>query len=318
MSEPLREAIGLRLTVSRARSAARAGALDEALRLLDALGAAAAADVTVLDLRARVHAQRGEFAEADRCWAAVQDTVPDDPAAAEGRRAVARIVASRPGRPAVRTGRVAVVAAATAVAVLAGGAAWLGSGGADAPRPAAVGGPGAAGTGDQARRADALERRLKALETAATAAAKAAADKAHDLDTVTRALAMPGLRVTRRSDEVRVLFETGVFLHDTVVSSRAATLLATVGERLARLDVPVTTTVVGHTVVVPGGLPGGGSPMALARARVAVDHLAAGGGLPLTSFTLASGDQRRRLFPDDPRNRTVSLHIALKEAPKPG
>jgi hypothetical protein len=303
VSEPLRSAMGLHLTLSQARAAARAGELDRAVRLLDGLGAEDASTAAALDLRARVHAQRGELAEADACWARVLVLAPGDPDAAAGRRTVERITSGRRSVP--RAGRVAVAAVAVVGTALAGGAAWLLSGpdsGAHRPSPAAV------RLREQTRRADALQQRLDDLRSDGRAAAAR-----HDrrLDGIARRLAVPGVRVRRHAGGVEVLFDTGLFPHDLVISREGAALLERVGGRLAGLD--AATTVVGHTVTVPGGPAAGGSPVALARAQVATRYLAQGGGLPLTAFTLATGDQRREPFPDRPRNRTVTLTVVPAE-----
>ncbi|MFD9870352.1 hypothetical protein ACFWWX_24440, partial [Streptomyces niveus] len=123
-TDPARaRALSLQLALSRAHSAARAGDLDLAARLLDELdgldGPDAFSDratvLAALNLRAKVHAQRGELTEADACWSRVEAIAPGDPDAAAGRRTLAKIAAGRRhARPVVHTGRVAVVAAALA------------------------------------------------------------------------------------------------------------------------------------------------------------------------------------------------------------
>lgn len=108
------------VTLHRAREAVRDGDLEEAARLLAGLDSVAA-----LDLLARVQAQRDEFAEADRCWARVQELDADNAAAAAGRRTVARILAGRRlARPLITAGRATAVVS-TAVFLLAGGVAWV-------------------------------------------------------------------------------------------------------------------------------------------------------------------------------------------------
>jgi outer membrane murein-binding lipoprotein Lpp len=284
----------------RAQAAAWAGDLAEATRLLDGLDDSLA----VLDLRARVHAQLGELDEADRCWARVREQAPDDVAAAEGRRTIERIRAGRRrARPVVTTGRVTVAAAALACVVLAGGAAWLASG---TPQ------------GDDTRlrqeaaRARDLQERLAAADSARAAAddelEAAESRRGQALDDVAGLLAMPGVVVQRRDGDVRILFEAGLFGGNGVTVSRdGAALLGELGRRLVTL--PVDTTVVGHAVAVPGGPATGGAGIALDRAQAAAELLAAAGGLPLTEFTLVSGDQANGPFPDAARNRTVTLLV---------
>jgi hypothetical protein len=287
------------LTLRRARTAARAGKLDEAARLLDGL-AADADSVAVLDLRARVHAQRGELAEADRCWAKAQTLAPDDTAAAHGRRTIEKITAGRrPARPVVNVGRVTIAASVVACTVLVGGTTWLVSGG-GTTEPVAS----ATRLQEEVERSQALRDRLAALD----AERAAAADRSErELDVIAEQLAMPGVVVQRRANDVQVIFETGLYPRNSSISKRGATLLAEIGRRLARME--VQTTIVGHAVAVPGGRTSGGAAIALDRAQVAAQHLAAAGNLPLTSFALISADQTEAPFPDAPRNRTVTLTI---------
>lgn len=354
-------ALGLQLALSRAHSAARAGDLDLAARLLDELdgrgeltvpdtesrpgsgaeaGAASdagdAADhatvLAALDLRAKVHAQRGELTEADACWSRVEAVAPDDPDAAAGRRTLAKIAAGRrPARPVVHSGRLAVVAAALAGAALIGGGGWLLANGGDGDRPPADSVADADTESERleeaSRRADTLEDRLAAREAGDTAAA---ARRDSTLDAVEKRLAMPGVEIRRHADDdLQVVFSTGVFPYDSVIGPQGAAALTEIGRRLADLDsdpdpgagsgAGVETTVVGHSVAVPGGAPSGGSVVALNRARVAAQYLAQDSDLRLTDFRLVSADQRRGPFPateaNAPRNRTVTLLITPKEPP---
>jgi len=289
------------LVLYRSQAAAWTGDLAEAGRLLDELDSPCS--VAVLDLRARVHAQLGELDEADRCWSQVQELVSEDPDAAEGRRTIERIRAGRSRvRPVVTTGRVSVAAAALACVVLAGGATWLAQG--DDTRP------------QEAERVQDLKEQLAASDSARAAAddAQAAAKNRHKqaLDDIAGLLAMPGVVVKRPDGDVLVTFEAGLFGANGVTISRdGSALLTELGRRLAAL--PVDTTIVGHAVAVAGGPATGGSGIALDRAQAAAERLAEGGGLPLTAFTLVSGDQADGPFPDAARNRTVTLLIAPRD-----
>lgn len=296
----------IELTLYRARSAARTGDLAEAARLLDGLGAEPPS-VDVLDLRARVHAQRGELSDADRCWARVQELTPDDPAAAAGRALIEKIRAGRRRpRPVVITAR-AATAAVLVCTVAAGGIAWSTTGRPD-QHPASTADERQPGP-REARRAEALAERLAEIEEERTAAA---AHRTRSLDAIAEALAMPGVVVHRRADEVQVVFESGLFGGDsTVVRQKSGALLRELGRRLAGLS--ARTTVIGHAVAVPGGPTSGGSPFALERAAAAAALLAEGGRLPLTAFSLATADQAAGPFPDAPRNRTVTLLLTPAE-----
>ncbi|TVT61219.1 hypothetical protein FNH05_03420, partial [Amycolatopsis rhizosphaerae] len=298
MSEPLRVALADQLILSRAQDAARDGDLAEAARLLDELEPA----VPVLDLRARVHAQAGELVKADACWARVQLLEPGHEGAEAGRAAVARIRSGGRARPLVTPGRTATAAALIAVAAVTGGILWAsaaGGGPAGASSGASNGAAGeASGGGDAAlaaavQRADTLQQRLAALDAGQRAAAD---ERSRRLDRIAAQVALPGVRVERRADEVRVVFDEGLFSSGTEPARQAPGLLAELGRRLTGL--PVSVTVVGHAVAVPGGPSSGGSPVALARAEVAAEHLARGSGLPLTAFRLATADQSDAPHPD--------------------
>ncbi|MET9557639.1 hypothetical protein [Streptomyces sp. NPDC006645] len=341
-------ALNLQLAVNRAHSAARAGDLDLAARLLDELGelgepgeldsgrvslekssSAGATVVAALNLRAKVHAQRGELPEADACWSRVETLDPDDPDAAAGRRTLAKIASGRRhARPVVHTGRVAVIAAALVGAGLIGGVGWFfanaddgdgGDGGRDS-RSVAGADTGSERLRAEERRADELKARLAAIEGGRTADAER---RDSTLDEVAKRLAMPGVEIRRHAEDVQLVFRTGVFPYDSVIGADGAEALTEIGRRLADLEseagTRVDTTVVGHSVAVPGGAPSGGSVVALNRARVAAQYLAQDSDLRLTDFRLVSADQRRGPFPatdaNAPRNRTVTLLITPKEPP---
>ncbi|MFD4115908.1 hypothetical protein ACFWSJ_20855 [Streptomyces niveus] len=331
-------ALHLQLAVNRAHSAARAGDLDLAARLLDELGeldgpgepgeAGRATVVAALNLRAKVHAQRGELPEADACWSRVEALAPDDPDAAAGRRTLAKIAAGRRhARPVVHTGRVAVIAGALAATVagvaLIGGAVKLISGddreGGGGSGSVAEADKGSERLSEESRRADELKARLAAIEGDRTAEAE---QRDSALDEVAKRLAMPGVEIRRHAGDVQLVFRTGVFPYDSVIGPEGAEVLTEIGRRLADLsaETPVETTVVGHSVAVPGGAPSGGSVVALNRARVAAQYLAQDSDLRLTDFRLVSADQRRGPFPataaNAPRNRTVTLLIT-PEGPPP-
>ncbi|MET4927219.1 hypothetical protein P3L51_33495 [Streptomyces sp. PSRA5] len=340
--------LGLQLALRRAHSAARTGDLDLAARLLDELdepdagrvslektgtgsGAERATLLAALNLRAKVHAQRGELPEADACWSRVEALAPDDPDAAAGRRTLAKIAAGRRrARPVVHTGRVAVVAAALVGAALIGaGGRFLvndgdGGDGDRASKPVAEADTGSERLREESRRADELKARLAAIEGGFTAEAER---RDGMLDEVAKRLAMPGVEVRRHAEDVQLVFSAGVFPYDSMISPDGAEVLTEIGRRLADLEseagagagAGVETTVVGHSVAVPGGAPSGGSVVALNRARVAAQYLAQDSDLRLTDFRLVSADQRQGPFPatdaNAPRNRTVTLLITAKEPP---
>lgn len=303
MSTSTEDGLQVELALYRARSAARAGDLDEAGRLLAELDAEPVS-AAVLDLMARVHAQRGDLAEADRCWAQVQRIASDDVAAANGRRLIKRIRAGRRRtRPIATTGRVTATAALVVCALLTGGATWLVSAEFEAK-------PAADSDGQQLAQEREHNKELRDRLATITEQQVAAQDeRTRVLDAIAATLAMPGVVVERREDDVRVVFESGLFGgNGTAVNGQGVALLTELGRRLAGLS-SAKTTVIGHAAAVPGGATSGGAVIALDRARAAAQHLAAGGGLPLTAFTLVSADQSAGPFADLARNRTVTMQI---------
>ncbi|MGK5740042.1 hypothetical protein [Micromonospora sp. URMC 103] len=296
------------LAVSRAAAAARRGELEAAANVLT--GLAAQEDPAALDLLARVRAQQGRWHDADECWARVQAVDPEHAGAAEGRRAVAGILAGkRRPRPVAQPARVAVLGGVLAAAALAGGAVAVDGGdpvrpGSTAPAAAA---PSPAGIDDaERRRAEELARQVAQAEAERAAAAQRLTAR---LDGIAARLTMPGVVVKRRAGTVEVYFREGLFSRDARLTDDGAVLLADVGRRLGRLD-DVSITVVGHSVPVPGGRTSGGTGTALSRAQVAARELAEASDLPLTAFTLRSADQSQRPFAQETRNRTASLVLA--------
>ncbi|TDC31734.1 hypothetical protein, partial [Kribbella albertanoniae] len=275
------------LAVATAAHTARRGSLTEALHLLDGLDSPEA-----LDLRARVLAQLGRWQEADDTWAGFQPphlhpgTGVEVGASVEralaqqalaGRALARKVLAGRARqRPVVRPVAVA------AVAMLAVGGITVGT-------TAAVNRPEVAAAEPQPSVApqtvtvtptgqlDELNRRI--------AAEKAAAAR---LDAIAASVAMPGVTVRQEPGAVRVVFNRGLFSSGTTFATGSAELLTQLAPKLKQVP---GITVVGQSVAIPGSEATGGSSTALARARVAAQHLAQAGDLPLTRLALASGDQ---------------------------
>jgi hypothetical protein len=286
MSTALHDALAL----DRAWAAARDGDLDRAARLLDPVAPTAA----VLDLRARIHAQRGDLDRADAAWAEVQRLDPAHEGARRGRAAIAAPAYRRP---------VFVVAATVVLVAGAGVGLWLPSaGGSDpaaGPAPAVAPPPSPSVVVE-----DPEAQRIRQQMAALTASA---ARREQRLAEIAAALAMPGVGVRARDDDVLVVFDRGLFTSDTKLAGGTATLLTGVGRRLAGLE--VTVTVVGRSVPVAGERNSGGTTTAYARAQVAAGLLAEAAGMPLTAFTLATADQSQGPHPEAPRNRTVTLLV---------
>jgi hypothetical protein len=295
------------LLVARVRTAARAGDLDEALRLLRAAeardGRPAGEHRDVLDLFARVHAQRGDLDTAAAYWRRVRARHPDDPAAAAGLARIARLRRRGPraslARHRARTAAVAVACAVAAVATGAvGGVALVDDEGSGPSRTEPVAAP-------ERQIEQRVREELKAAqETDRTRAADRRAAAARDL---ARTLRSPGVRTQARGAAVEVAFTDGVFSEGAELTPAGAARLTALGERLTALD--ARFEIHGHAATVPDAPRRGGSVVALWRALIAARELSAASGRPLTAFTTASADQREAPYAEDARNRTVTVVI---------
>ncbi|MFW6691585.1 tetratricopeptide repeat protein [Streptomyces sp. MAR4 CNX-425] len=292
------------LLVARVRTAVRAGELDEALRLLRAADARDVAERRdLLDLFARVHAQRGELDAAASYWRRVRTRHPDDPAAAAGLARLDRLNRRGPraslARHRTRTAAVAAVCAAAALATGAVGAVALVDDGDPAAGPAAAAAPAAGQIEERVRK-----ELADAAESARTREAARRAEAARDL---ARTLRSPGVRARARDAAVEVAFTDGVFSTGAELTPAGTARLAALGADLTALDAGIA--VHGHAATVPGAPRRGGSVVALWRALVAARELSAASGKPLTAFTTASADQREAPYAEDAKNRTVTVVI---------
>lgn len=290
------------LSVAQAAAMARAGDLTGAARLLSDVDSPAG-----LDLLARVYAQSGDLDAAHACWTRMQAAEPDHPGAEAGLDMIAAIRARRRfARPVARPSRVAVATAVLVAGAVAAGVVLLPPA---APARATTQDTAAALAGRESRRADQLARELSA---SASASAAVNAERNATITAITDRLTqppIPGLLVHGSSDSVVIMFDDGLFISGERLTATGRQRLRELGARLAGL--PGSITVVGQTVAVPGGPASGGSTVAMSRAIVAVQELAAASGLPLSAFTLASGDQANPLFPQPARNRTVIVRVTV-------
>ncbi|ALG09549.1 OmpA family protein [Kibdelosporangium phytohabitans] len=288
--------LAIEFAVAEAADLARAGDHRAALRTLDGLDSGHPA---VSDLRARIHAQLGEFAEADAAWRRVLVTDSEHAGAVAGTRLIAQITAGKQRPRPFPAG--AVVAAGAAVVVVGAVAAVTVYASTDSAPPAAA-------PPSSSEPSTPAPRSTRAAETSATDQLRGR------LDTLAARLAMPGVHVERRERDITVLFDRGLFLPDGAQLSPAGRRdLTQWGNSLAGQAVRVS--VYGHGVVVSGGPTSGGSAVAVSRAAAAANALAAASGLPPTSFTAAAADQSAPPFPgadqdSRARNRTVTVVVS--------
>lgn len=296
----------------RAARSARTGRYGTAVEALGELGGADSTDPAVLDLLARVHAQRGELARADACWARVVQLDPPSAAAVAAARAGrARIALLRGGRSRrSSTGRWpgwAALVVLTAGAVVAGASLpRLAPGGSDRGSAGQL----AAVRRGQAAIADQLDRLRSRVEGPAASPSPAR---------IAAGLAGPGVTVTRRGRSLLVTFDAGLFAGDSRPTPDGRAALAALAARIERVAPAGPLVVTGHTDDAP---PPPGSPyrdrvtLGFARAETAADELAAGSGIPLTAIGVRSTGTAEPPFPDDSaadrlRNDTVTVLVGL-------
>ncbi|HEY4019645.1 MAG TPA: hypothetical protein VGM75_13205 [Pseudonocardiaceae bacterium] len=304
-SEPNASADTVRtdLTIAEAAAKARGGDLARAGQLLsnaDSTGG--------LDLLARVHAQSGDLDAAHACWTKVREAEPDHPGAEAGLRTITAIRARRRfARPVARPTRIAAAAAIVVAGAVAAGVVLLPP--AAAPARATSQNNAAAAAAQESRRADRLAEQLAA---GASASAAATAQRQATIAAITTRLTappIPGLLVRAAPNSVQIMFDDGLFIDNERLTAAGRQVLRELGARLAGL--PGSIMVIGQSVAVRGGPTSGGSTVAMARAIVAARQLADTSGLPLTAFTLASGDQATPPFPQPNRDRTVVVRVTV-------
>ena len=297
------------LIVARAAAAARAGDLDAALRELDRCDdPAVSRQRDVMDLRARVHAQRGELEAADRCWRHLLNDHPGDESATAGLTRVRRFRRRGPAAALGRArhrGRPATAVVLCAAAVVA--AAWdlVAQLPSDAPEPPS--GPAVVAVAERDAWRELMRRRERA-------AAATEVRRARALDALADAVRTPGARVERHEDSVEVVFEQGLFFQGTELTGTGAAKLARVGENLAGRR-KLRIEVLGHIAHVPGASTSGGSITSLWRAMVAVRVLSDASERPLSGFTAASAEQRDAPHDTDAANRTVTVVLTPDTVP---
>lgn len=267
--------------VDRARAAdlARAGDHAAAKLILEGLGR----DPATLDLLARVHAQRGDLAEAQNAWAEVLSKDPADASALAGTRLISHITR---GRCRAHPMPVALVGGSLTLVTVTLAAVLLPTSSPRNEQPPAAQPSTPAATQPMTITPDTPDPAL------------------------TASLTTPDVRLEPVGAGVRVVFLQGMFLPDsTSLSPQGRRQLEQWGQLLRGKTVRVT--VFGHGVVAPGGPATGGSATAVARAAAAVEVLTVVGEQPPTAFVLRSAEQSDapHAGADPALNRTVTLQV---------
>lgn len=294
--------------LANAAELARNGEYAEAEKVLRELGGRESGDPAVLDLLARIHAQRGELFDADECWALALRLDADFAPARAGRQRIAALVARRlrPG-----AGRVALIVALAAVAVVgAGVAGGLLTTERPGPDPTVLAELDDVQSSQraQAERLDDIGERLD----------QEVLRQQRVLDDLTAALAgNPALAARVDTGAVVVAFPTGVFSTGVRLSDSGSAALADLAVRLGPFVSDVSITVVGHTEDARVSRSSGyasNAELGLARATAAAERMSGAGGVPLSAFALSSSGAANSPFPnttaeDRARNRTVTVVV---------
>jgi tetratricopeptide (TPR) repeat protein len=317
---PESSAIRVELTVSRAASAARAGNLESALSILNEFeGSEAAVLPDILDLRARVHAQLGQWDEAAEAWRAVNAARPGDPAALAGLNRIRHVQGSGTATKLKRAGyrMRPALAAVVCTGVLTTSGALIGFSVSGEPEPEPPSASAAASRKPDTAKigAAAVQRfRREAAARQQRETSKAEAGRKAALKALADGLRGPGIDVVQHPNSVEVLFEQGLFLRAAGLTGPGAAQLDRLGRRLPdRADLRID--VIGHSARVPGAPEHGGTATSLWRALVAARVLASASGRPLTDFSTASADRGQLPHRSAAANRTVTVVLTPEARP---
>jgi flagellar motor protein MotB len=297
----------LEIGVFQATDLARAGDYAGAERVLDGFPDAPAA----LDLRARIHAQRGQLAEAAAAWRALCDQRPDD---VDARAGLVRVHSlQRGGYPGRRVGRMALFALGLAFGVTMAVGALRGSNPVASPSPAP-----ASQDGRQIARAvsEALVPLLNE-RPAPPPPEPTTAVGARALDELRRVLATDSaIDVSPDEGELVVRFRDPLFQREDVLQPQAAATLTRVATALAPFAERVKVTIVGQTddkpVTRTSRFPSNVA-VGMARAVAVFRHFGEHDGLPPGLFALRSPGVADGTLgegnPSDAQRRTATLRV---------
>jgi flagellar motor protein MotB len=301
------ELVATSSSFARSADLARSGKLTEAEEALRELGGRDSADPAVLDLLARIYAQRGELFDADECWALALRLDPDFAPARAGRRRIAALVARRL-RP--RTGLVVLAVALVAVTG-AGVVVGLTAAEPRGPDPVVLAqlDDVQRGRREQAERLDGIDDRL----------GETVLRRQRVLDNLTTALAgNPEFTTRVDAGAVVVAFPTGVFRTGVRFSDAGTAALSDLAQRLRPFATDVSITVVGHTEDAQVSSSTGytsNAELGAARAILAAERMSEASGLPLATFLLSSSSAANPPFTNATtegrlRNRTVTVLVS--------
>lgn len=294
------QALLSQLTFARATELARAGHYREAETVLSACGGGeAASDAQALDLLARMRAQEGRLAEAEKLWTRARQLAPDNAAYHDALRRIA----STQRRSARRQIALPLAFCLGVVASLIGAILWL-----NRPAPPRQ---------DELARAITTDASPQPAEPSIESKAIPTPDSGSHPDIKINAT---GLKLENASNALRVTFDEGLFAQGVVLKPGARQKLAEVGLQLKPYTDEITVEIVGVTDDLLTPLDSrykDNAALGMERARVVYDHLRAEAGLGARMFKIGSDGERQAPYPNDTpgdraRNRTVVLRITAR------
>lgn len=263
--------------------------MDDAAKALVELEAGG--DVRVLDLLAKVRAQKGQYVDAEALWTRAKALSGGD----EYDAALKRVRALRSRPTWVRAAP--LIVAAAAVATL---ATLLARGPRKSPSPPLE-------VASVTPSVAAPERHVSASEHDR---ASVVADRLGDFSGL-------GVHQVAQDGAVELTFAEGLFQAGVSLRSDAAAIIDRLGARLGTLPEGTVVIVTGHADDIP--VPAGSSfvdnaALGLARATVVMKRLVTGSSLPVASFLVGTAGDGGAPYPNQGRenrlrNRTVTIRL---------
>ena len=295
------------VAVARATELARGGFYREAERTLAEFNDNANPPAPeILDLLARIHAQEGRLAEAEKLWARACQLEPSNTAYHDGIRRVATLQ-RRTGRGQPLLLPLIIFFGLAAFALLFAASQWLNR-------------TDSTGQGVSIQTATPDVTPLP-IETPIINPTRVARSEMEDLKT--KISEVPGVKteMENASNALRVSFDEGIFARGTVLKPDARQKLKEVGIQLKRSADPIGIDITGVTddlSMAPDSHYKDNAALGMERARVVYDYLHNSVGLEAQMFTIASYNESQSPYPNNTstsrsRNRTVILRINARQ-----
>ena len=130
-------------------------------------------------------------------------------------------------------------------------------------------------------------------------------------------ISIPGVKVNTKDEQLVLIFESGLFLHQTELRPEAKVTLDFLANQLRPYKGKIQANIEGHTDDIPisnGWIYRDNVSLGLQRAVTVIDYLRLKGQLPAKMFKASSVGELHSLYPNDTlhnqlRNRTVVIRI---------